>query len=225
MSNKVRLKKEKEWFGCTKCVLCEERNTTVVGYGELNADIMLIGEGPGEDEDMSGIPFVGKSGGILNMFLNHLGVDRDEVFINNLVSCRPPDNRNPKKEEIIACMPRLKTSIYLVDPIIIIALGALPTKYLTNTSKNITEARGNLLTTTVNRKQLPLPKSKHPPIDVKYPVMPTYHPSFIYRNRSIKDKPDSCWEQFHSDLKLTLEIYDKLQKVHRDIDEPERDFR
>ena len=108
---------------CNKCQLCKNRKNVVFGVGNPNADIMFIGEGPGAEEDEQGIPFVGKAGKLMNQAFKGLGIDRDDVYIANIVKCRPPNNRTPLKEEAIACLDYLRNQVILVKPKIIVLLG------------------------------------------------------------------------------------------------------
>lgn len=107
---------------CKKCKLCHVRKKVVIGTGNKNADIMFIGEGPGADEDAQGIPFVGKAGQLMNRAFAGVGIDREEVYIANTVKCRPPQNRNPEKDEIDACKEYINSQIALVNPKIIVLL-------------------------------------------------------------------------------------------------------
>ena len=101
---------------CEKCSLCKGRNNTVFGVGNENADIMLIGEGPGADEDREGIPFVGKAGKLMDQAFIGLGINREDVYIANIVKCRPPQNRNPENDEIQACLDYLRNQVILIKP-------------------------------------------------------------------------------------------------------------
>ena len=113
---------ENSIVGCNKCKLCSNRNNIVFGCGNKNADLMLIGEGPGADEDIQGIPFVGKAGKLMNAAFDALGINRDDVYIANVVKCRPPNNRNPEKDEEMACLDYLRNQVILVKPKIIVLL-------------------------------------------------------------------------------------------------------
>ena len=109
--------------GCNKCKLCGGRNNIVFGVGNENADIMFIGEGPGADEDAQGIPFVGKAGQLMNKAFEGIGINRDKVYIANIVKCRPPQNRNPEKDETEACIDYLRNQVMIIKPKIIVLLG------------------------------------------------------------------------------------------------------
>ena len=109
---------------CQKCNLCKTRHNVVFGYGNPKAKIMFIGEGPGENEDLQGMPFVGRSGKLLDKYLTAIDLDREkDIFITNIVKCRPPENRNPSKDEMEACIPYLQNQFLLIKPKIIVCLG------------------------------------------------------------------------------------------------------
>ena len=133
---------EKSIKGCKKCKLCNNRNNIVFGCGNKNADIMLIGEGPGADEDIQGIPFVGKAGKLMNSAFEALEINRDDVYIANVVKCRPPNNRNPEKDEETACLDYLRNQVILVKPKIIVLLGNVALKAILGNEYSITSARG-----------------------------------------------------------------------------------
>ena len=129
--------------GCTRCPLADGRNTVVFGTGDPNADLMLVGEGPGAEEDRQGLPFVGRSGKLLDELLaQEVGLDRSAVYIANVVKCRPPDNRDPEPAEIAACRPYLERQVELVAPRVLVTLGNFATKVLLNTKEGITRLRG-----------------------------------------------------------------------------------
>lgn len=127
---------------CKKCKLNLARTNIVVGTGNRNADLMFIGEGPGADEDREGIPFVGKAGKLMDKAFIGLGIKREEVYIANVVKCRPPQNRNPEKDEADACMDYLRSQVMLVKPKVIVLLGSVALKNILGDSYGITAARG-----------------------------------------------------------------------------------
>lgn len=151
---------------CTRCPLASTRTRTVFGEGPRNASILFVGEGPGADEDASGRPFVGKAGQLLTKILEAAGIPRQEVFITNVVKCRPPGNRVPTLEETFACDRFLQAQIALVNPHILICLGNTPTKWILKTSEGITKTRGKWV----------LWKGIF--------VMPMFHPSYLLRYQS-----------------------------------------
>ena len=127
---------------CTKCKLYQGRTNVVIGTGNKNARIMFIGEGPGADEDIQGIPFVGKAGMLMNKAFEGIGIKREDVYIANIVKCRPPQNRNPEKDEADACREYLDTQINLVNPEIIVLLGSVALKNVLGEEYGITSSRG-----------------------------------------------------------------------------------
>jgi DNA polymerase len=127
---------------CTSCRLAEGRTNVVFGAGDRSADLMFIGEGPGREEDLQGLPFVGRSGRLLEELLGEIGLRRDDVYIANVVKCRPPGNRDPRPDEIDACKPFLREQLALIDPRVVTTLGNFATKLLLRTDTGITQLRG-----------------------------------------------------------------------------------
>ncbi|MCZ7532147.1 MAG: uracil-DNA glycosylase [Acidimicrobiia bacterium] len=127
---------------CTGCVLSESRTTVVFASGTQQARVMVVGEGPGQQEDEQGVPFVGRSGQLLMSLLSEAGIERDDVYIANVVKCRPPRNRDPRQDEIDACKPYLRRQIELVDPRVVVTLGNFSSKLLMPTTLGITRIRG-----------------------------------------------------------------------------------
>ena len=148
---------------CHRCKLAYGRKNIVFGEGSPRAVLMFVGEGPGEEEDLQGLPFVGKAGQLLNRMLSNLGLRREEVYIANVVKCRPPGNRNPEADEIEACLPFLKMQIDAIRPQVIVTLGKIATHALLGTKAPITQLRGQW--------------KKYKDIM----VMPTFHPSYLLR--------------------------------------------
>ncbi len=149
---------------CTRCRLCAGRTNTVPGEGSPHARIMWIGEGPGADEDRLGRPFVGRAGQLLTRIIRSMGLTREEVFIGNVVKCRPPGNRTPLPDEVGTCLPYLERQIALIQPKIIVLLGASALHALIDPSASITRMRGTWLT----RNGIM--------------VMPTFHPAALLRD-------------------------------------------
>ena len=161
---------------CDKCNLSLTRNKFVFGSGDPNADLLLIGEGPGEEEDIKGEPFVGKAGKLLDKILNAIGYTRDvNVFIANIVKCRPPENRNPLQSEVEKCAPHLINQINLIKPKLIVALGKVAGQTLLKENMLIKEMR------------------KKPHRYNNIPLIVTYHPAALLRNPSLKV---DVWEDF-----------------------------
>jgi|GEM_PF-547608 DNA polymerase len=159
---------------CKDCKLYQNRNKVVPGSGNIITNIMFIGEGPGEEEDISGIPFVGKAGRLLTKIMNEIGFEREKVYITNVVKCRPPGNRNPEKDEIISCNKYLIQQIMLIEPKLIVSLGKISANTLLKVQKNISEIRGKFI------KLSYFKELKEVPI-----FFATYHPSAILRNPNL----------------------------------------
>ncbi len=151
---------------CSKCILCKTRKNVVIGEGRReNCKLVIIGEGPGETEDEQGRPFVGRAGDLLTRFLNDARIPRDSIYITNIVKCRPPENRDPAKDETLACSDFLESQLLLLRPSLVITLGNPATKWFLGTSQGITRVRGNW----VDWRGIQL--------------MPTFHPSYILRQK------------------------------------------
>lgn len=152
--------------GCTRCTLSQTRRNVVIWRGSIQAPLMFIGEGPGADEDMQGVPFVGAAGKLLDLLLTAHGLTEDDYHICNIVKCRPPQNRVPTPEEAKSCRPLLAKQFQLVRPKVIVLLGATAYKYFTGGSEGITKIRGQWI-------------EKN-----GYLILPTYHPAYILRNNN-----------------------------------------
>ncbi len=160
---------EREVAACERCGLHRGRQHTVFGGGTGAAGVCFVGEGPGAEEDAQGIPFVGAAGQLLDRMIEGMGLVRDEVYICNIVKCRPPDNRKPQPEEMAACRPFLEEQLELIDPEVMVALGATAVQGLFGTTAGITRLRG---TWRLYRG--------------KIAVMPTFHPAYLLRTPSAK---------------------------------------
>lgn len=158
---------ENEVRGCTKCDLCQSRTQTVFGDGHPDADLMFIGEGPGQNEDEQGIPFVGRAGELLNKMIQAMGHDRSTVYIANVVKCRPPNNRTPLAPEVQACWDYLRRQIAIIQPKVIITVGGPATKMVLDTKLGITRLRGTW--------------HEYAGLQPPIPVMPTFHPAYLLR--------------------------------------------
>ena len=172
---------------CCCCDLGTTRTNTVPGEGNPNARIMFVGEAPGADEDAQGRPFVGRAGQLLDKVIAACGLKRSDVFIGNILKCRPPENRDPRPEEIISCLPYLQRQIEIIEPEIIVALGAHAARTLLNTNKPIGELRGQFHEYCAGLGR--------PPIK----VMVTYHTAYLLRNYSPENRM-RVWE----DMKKVL---------------------
>ena len=134
---------EKSIIGCKKCKLCNNRTNIVFADGNKNANVMLIGEGPGADEDRQGVPFVGKAGQLMNKAFEGLGIHREKLYIANIVKCRPPNNRVPEADEATACLDYLRNQVILVRPQIIVLMGSTALQNILGKEYKITASRGN----------------------------------------------------------------------------------
>lgn len=155
-------------YRCRKCRLSQTRTNVVFGEGNENADLMFVGEGPGYYEDVQGRPFVGRAGQLLDKMIEAIDLKRSDVYIANIVKCRPPENRNPMEDECSACLDYLRWQVKLIDPKIIVCLGAVAAKNLINPDIKISKERG---------------------IFVKkgdFYFIPTFHPSYLLRNEGAK---------------------------------------
>ena len=169
---------------CIRCKLHKKRKTIVFGEGNPAAQLMLIGEAPGADEDLQGRPFVGRAGQLLMKMIEAIGFQRSDVYIANVLKCRPPENRNPEPDEIAECSPFLFKQISIIQPKLIIALGTFSAQLLLNSKSSISSLRSRVYEMPYGR------------------VVATYHPSFLLR--SPQKKPEA-WE----DLKLVKRILDE----------------
>ncbi len=159
---------EKSIENCNRCRLCTNRKNIVFGVGNKEAKVMFIGEGPGADEDIQGIPFVGKAGQLMNKCFEGIGINREDVYIANIVKCRPPSNRVPEQDEADACLNYLRNQVILVKPKIIVLLGSTALKNILGKEYGITSARGKWVE---NKSIL---------------YMPTWHPAALLRDENKK---------------------------------------
>jgi len=166
---------------CRRCKLCAGRTNIVFGTGDARADLMFVGEGPGFEEDKQGLPFVGRAGQLLNQIIKAMGYERGQVYIANVVKCRPPENRTPQPDEAEACTPFLFEQIAIISPRAIVALGSPAAQALLMTSAGITKIRGTFR-------------------DFRgIPVMPTFHPAYLLRNPAAKKE---VWEDMQKVMAL-----------------------
>ncbi len=170
---------------CVKCPLGHTRTKFVFGVGNPNATLLLVGEAPGADEDLQGEPFVGRAGQLLNKILEAIQFKREEVYICNILKCRPPNNRNPEQPEVDHCIPYLRKQIELVRPKVILCLGLVAAGHLLKTKESLTRLRGRVLSYE------------------NTPVMVTYHPAALLRNPNWK-RP--AWE----DVQAVRKLHDEL---------------
>lgn len=171
---------------CRRCKLCEQRNKIVFGAGHPKAELVFVGEGPGHDEDIQGLPFVGRAGKLLTQMIEAMGLRRDDVYIANVVKCRPPQNRAPEPDEIETCSPFLYRQLAVIRPKAVVCLGAIAFQSLTGTKPSMSRIRGQWL----EFRGIPL--------------LATYHPAYLLRNPNAKG---DVWEDLkkvmaHLGLKL-----------------------
>jgi DNA polymerase len=164
---------------CEKCKLAKSRKQVVYGVGNPNADLMFIGEAPGHDEDVKGEPFVGRAGQLLTDIIKAMKLTRDDVYIANVIKCRPPENRNPEPDELEACRPYIRRQVEIIQPKVIVTLGKFALQSLTEKAYGISAVRGKWLEYNGVR------------------VMPTYHPAYLLRTPSAKK---DVW----ADMKLVM---------------------
>jgi uracil-DNA glycosylase len=169
---------------CSRCKLCKGRTQIVFGTGNPKAELVFVGEGPGADEDAQGVPFVGKAGQLLTKMIEAMGFSRDDVYICNVVKCRPPNNRNPEPDEIAACEPFLIAQLHSIQPKVIVALGKFAAQTLLRDSTPITRLRGQW------REYAGIP------------LMPTFHPAYLLRSPQEKKK---AW----LDLQQVMKVFGK----------------
>ncbi len=175
----------KECSNCTKCELCKSRKNVVIGRGNIHSKLLLVGEGPGKQEDEQGLPFVGPAGKLLSLLLDALLIKEDMYYITNIVKCRPPLNRVPYEEEANMCMPYLRNQVRLINPKIIVCMGATSIKYLVDKNEKITQIRGQWI-----KKQ-------------QFWMMPTFHPAALLRDET---KKECLWEDFKKVKEKLYEI-------------------
>ncbi len=175
---------------CLACPLGPSRLKFVFGEGDAQARLMFVGEGPGRDEDLLGRPFVGKAGELLDRMIGAIGMKREEIYIANVVKCRPPDNRTPTPEEARTCLTYLHRQIELIGPAVLVTLGATPLRELVGISEGITKSRGQWRRVRIGNREIP--------------VMPTFHPAYVLRQYT-QDVRRAVWE----DLKAAKEWLDR----------------
>jgi len=171
--------------GCTRCRLCETRTNTVFGEGDPDAKIFFIGEGPGENEDLQGRPFVGRAGELLNKWIIAMGLRREQVYIANIVKCRPPENREPAPDEVATCTPYLQRQLEIIRPQVIVTLGRPSAQHMLQSKISMGKLRGQW----------------HSWRGIK--VMPTYHPAYVLRSYTYETR-SAVW----SDLQMVMKELD-----------------
>jgi DNA polymerase len=175
-------------LNCSRCALRAGAKQVVFGRGNSSADIMFVGEAPGKQEDELGQPFVGAAGSLLDKIFAAAGINREDVFVTNVAKCRPPANRFPQAEEVASCRPYLEAQIKLINPLIVVCLGALATKTLINPEAKITRIRGQWFEKNGLR------------------ILPTYHPAALLRDPA-KKRP--VWEDFQELMRVYKDMTTK----------------
>lgn len=213
-----------EWVGCKRCELHKTRNRLVFGEGNPEADLLVIGEAPGEEEDRTGRPFVGEAGGVLNGFIESVSISREsDIFMTNTVCCRPIqeiednrtgrtkiDNRQPSRDERIACSSRLNEIIYIVDPILIITLGRVPYQVLFGRAPKMEALRGHIQTLRMQGRLG----------EIKYPVMPMYHTAYLLRTHD--KRVEGPWGKTSEDWVKVCNVLDYLREAYYGVERPKR---
>jgi len=186
IAGETLLKIREDLGECTRCKLHKGRNKIVFGDGSVKAKLVFVGEGPGADEDKQGLPFVGRAGKLLTQMIEAMGLQRSDVYICNVVKCRPPDNRQPEKDEVTACSPFLFRQLDVLQPKVIVCLGSTAAQTLLQTNRGISHFRGEWL-------------------DFRgYKMMATYHPAYLLRNPAAKGE---VWKDLQKVMgELGLEI-------------------
>ena len=189
-AKRLRALKDTHVKECTKCGLSKTRTQAVFGQGNPAARLVFVGEAPGFEEDRQGLVFVGRAGHLLTKMIGAMGLTREDVFICNVLKCRPPDNRDPAANEILACRPYLLEQLQIIEPQVLVALGAPAAKTLLNTTQGIGKLRGRF------HDYYPSGTSGVGP---SVPLMPTYHPAYLLRRPGEKGK---AW----ADLQMVMAL-------------------
>lgn len=216
---------KQNWVDCTRCDLCKTRKSVVFGEGNPHADILVVGEAPGDNEDRTGRPFIGVAGTILNQFLDNVALIREEdCYVTNVVGCRPTmesiddrtgqpktDNRPPTKDERAACKPRLMEILYLVDPLLIITIGKVPMQVLLGRAPTMVSIRGHMQTLHMQGRHT----------EIRYAVLPMYHTAFLNRTHDIRK--EGPWGKTMQDWVLACNVIDYLREGYYGTPRPDRE--
>jgi uracil-DNA glycosylase family 4 len=173
---------------CHKCPLADARTNLVFGVGNPHAEVVFVGEAPGRQEDLQGEPFVGRAGQLLNKILESIDVDRDSVYITNILKCRPPENRDPTQQETALCIPYLEQQLRLIRPKVIVAVGRIAAQYLLNTTAPVGQLRGRIYQRGPSK------------------MIVTFHPAALLRNPNLKR---DTWQ----DMKMLRKILDEKESA------------
>jgi DNA polymerase len=220
-----------QWQQCEECLLHEERRNIVFGAGNPDADVMIVGEAPGAHEDEKGWPFIGDAGELLQSMISGVGLDWQDLYVTNVVACRPPNNRDPTAKEKVACSPRLHEIIYIVDPLIIISVGKFALNALVGgRSRSIEAEQGNLFSSPSpsyhvagERSGAEIPGRVFPMKGsdgvhrLEYEVIPIYHTSYILRIDSYDPKTETfaAGGVFDQTMSTLASAVDKLHQLKR----------
>ena len=223
-----------QWKDCERCSLSKSRDNVVFGEGNPDADIVWVSEAPGDNENKTGRPFVGNAGELLDSFLEHTGFDRGELFITNIVGCRPPNNRDPVREERDACISRVHEILYVIDPYIIVACGKVALETLARGRWSIKEMHGQLFSSPypeakmqgeMNGAEIPgrfFPRKggKNLAYSLDYDLVPIFHPSFVSRFDSYDEKkgtfqPGGLAHRTLDDLRALKDRVEKIKSEYR----------
>lgn len=176
LTESLNLSLRERILGCRKCPLAQGRTNAVPGEGNIKAELIFVGEAPGRDEDVQGMPFVGKAGRLLTKIIDAMQFKREDVYITNIVKCRPPDNRTPHRDEVEKCKDYLLEQLEMIKPRVIVALGKVAADFFVPNNKGMTALRGNF----------------YDYEEIK--VMPTFHPSYLIRNEGNRIIRKMVWE-------------------------------
>lgn len=216
---------EERWDDCRRCELFKTRKNIVFGEGNPSADILVIGEAPGEFEDLAGRPFMGPAGEVLDGFVSHMSLDRRiDLYVTNTICCRPAvanedertgtikiEDRQPSKDERVACKPRLLETIYIVDPMLIVTLGRVPYQVLFGRVPKMESLRGNMQTLHIQGVHT----------ELRYPVMPLYHTTYLLR--TFDRRVEGPWGRTMRDWVKICKIIDHLREVYYGTERPNRE--
>lgn len=227
-----------KWENCSRCGLCSERDKVVMGIGNPDADIMFIAEAPGSVENKEGEPLVGESGNLFTALMESVGINREDVFLDNIVACHPQNNRDPIKFEKDSCASRLHETIYIVDPLLIVTMGKVALNSLVGgKSWSIEKVHGELFSTPdpqirsstekngaeIPGRVFPIRGENKKPYTLDYDVVPIFHPAFILRRDSYNSKKN-CFEpggvahQTIADLASIAERVERIKSRYESLD-------
>ena len=195
-----------EASGCLRCPLSETRTRVVFGAGNADAELMFVGEAPGAEEDRRGLPFVGRAGGLLNELLAEIGMERGDVFIANVLKCRPPGNRDPQPHEIESCRPYLRDQVRLIEPRVIGTLGNFSTKLLTGNQTGITRVHGNPQVHALGGRSVFL--------------LPLFHPAAALRTPAVREKLQAAFATIPELLRRPLPAVDAKEEAVAEEEPP-----